>query len=440
MAQSYIPAGTDVICTEMTGGEPAQLGLTREAKVLYGKEKKPLLNICDKKLSCSLECRIKQTFFSGLGGLLIGLAAGALVVTFVIATAGAGAAVVGAAAAIATTATNVAFVTSMALLVGGIASCGAATTYKYLANECDSSLEGEWSLFHRKVYLEKSNALLERSILTCSKGGIVSLVMDHAKAVELAKMISKTNNEIRNKNFWSKTKQGFIGNGANALLAGFEGQAGGAVVGLILGSGFSVYDYLKGGNSSYRDDTVVSQNNYAKLALEKDDDKVSINTKHDILTDDDMKNAGAGTAVGTGYSGAETVMSIITGNKILTKEAMSFNERAFEYMLKGDMAGAAHAMWASDLAYGAQKGMGDIPHEFWKGIWSGKTKAFKWNVSNKWFTLSGIGIGILSSIVSNQIEWGDNEEENLMYEKMMREIIATRKAKVGGINITAISL
>ena len=93
MAQSYIPAGTDVICTEMTGGEPAQLGLTREAKVLYGKEKKPLLNICDKKLSCSLECRIKQTFFSGLGGLLIGLAAGALVVTFVIATAGAGAAV-----------------------------------------------------------------------------------------------------------------------------------------------------------------------------------------------------------------------------------------------------------------------------------------------------------------------------------------------------------
>ena len=40
MAQSYIPAGTDVICTEMTGGVPAQLGLTREAKILYGKEKK----------------------------------------------------------------------------------------------------------------------------------------------------------------------------------------------------------------------------------------------------------------------------------------------------------------------------------------------------------------------------------------------------------------
>ena len=124
------------------------------------------------------------------------------------------------------------------------------------------------------------------------------------------------------------------------------------------------------------------------------------------------------------------------GNKQLGKEAMSFNERALEYMLKGDMAGAGHAMWASDLAYGAQKGMGDIPHEFWKGIWSGKTKAFKWNVSNKWFTLGGIGIGILSSIVSNQIEWGDNEEENDLYESMIREIQKKRKGNIG-INISA---
>ncbi|MBF1389010.1 hypothetical protein [Prevotella denticola] len=39
MAQSYIPAGTDVICTEMTGGVPAQLEPMRDATVLYGKEK-----------------------------------------------------------------------------------------------------------------------------------------------------------------------------------------------------------------------------------------------------------------------------------------------------------------------------------------------------------------------------------------------------------------
>ena len=74
------------------------------------------------------------------------------------------------------------------------------------------------------------------------------------------------------------------------------------------------------------------------------------------------------------------------GNKQFGKETMSFNERALEYMLKGDMAGAGHAMWASDLAYGAQKGMGDIPHEFWKGIWSCKTRC-GWGLKNH-YTIS----------------------------------------------------
>lgn len=185
MEQSYIPAGTDVICTEMMGGMPAQLGLTRTPNVFYGEEKRPLLNICDKKLSCSLQCRIKQTFFAGLGALLVGLAVGALAVALVVMTAGAGAVIVGAALGAA-----------LVLDVAGGVALGASAAYKYLANECDSSLEGQWSLFHSKVKLEGHNALLERSILTCSKGGVVSLVMNHAKAAELAKMISETNDKI----------------------------------------------------------------------------------------------------------------------------------------------------------------------------------------------------------------------------------------------------
>ena len=437
MAQSYIPAGTDVICTEMTGGEPAQLGLTREAKVLYGKEKKPLLNICDKKLSCSLQCRIKQTFFSGLGGLLIGLAAGALVVTFVIATAGAGAAVVGAAAAIATTATNVAFVTSMALLVGGIASCGAATTYKYLANECDSSLEGEWSLFHRKVYLEKSNALLERSILTCSKGGVVSLVMDHAKAVELAKMISKTNNEIRNKNFWSKTKQGFIGNGANALLAGFEGQASGSVAAVIIGSGLSIYSYCTNDVDKYRDSNVQKQNNYAKIALETDDDQASISTNHDVFTKSDgvaVTSVGAGGVVA---SGVETVLNVIIGNKELSREAMKQTDKALEQVLKGNQQAANEARKEAGKILGKQKG---VNLNSFKQIFTGRTRVFKYNVHNGAFIGAGLAIGVLSAMWNNHIEGEDNEEENLLYEEMIGKIITNRKAKIGGLSVIANSL
>lgn len=424
MAQSYIPAGTDVICTEMMGGKPAQLGLTRQAKVLHSKDK-TLLNICDKKLSCSLQCRIKQTFFAGLGALLVGLAVGALAVALVVMTAGAGAVVVGAALGAA-----------LVLDVAGGVALGASAAYKYLANECDSSLEGQWSLFHSKVKLEGHNALLERSILTCSKGGVVSLVMNHAKAAELAKMISETNDKIADINSWSKFKQGFIGNVSNALLAGFEGQAGGAVVGVVLGSGLSVYDYMTGGNKSYRDDNVVKQNNYAKLALESDNEQASINTDHNIMTGDDWKDAGIGTAAGTGYSGVETTFTITAHNKELGKEAMNFNEKALTYLLNGDMAGANHAWWARDIALDAQKGLKDIPKDFWEGMWTGKTKAFKWNVSNKWFTLGGIGIGILSSIISNRIEGSDNEEENLLYETMIRDIQKKRKGNVG-INIIA---
>ena len=122
MAQSYIPAGTDVICTEMMSGMPAQLGLTRDAKVLYGEERKPLLNICDKKLSCSLQCRIKQTFFAGLTGLLAGLTIGAIALVFVIGTGGAGGLVIAAAVAAAA-----------ALGAGTIGACITATVYKYLA-------------------------------------------------------------------------------------------------------------------------------------------------------------------------------------------------------------------------------------------------------------------------------------------------------------------
>ena len=65
---------------------------------------------------------------------------------------------------------------------------------------------------------------------------------------------------------------------------------------------------------------------------------------------------------------------------------------------------------------------------------------FKWKISNKWLTLSGIGIGILSSILCNYIEWDDNKDENLIYKRMLGEIMKSRKEKLGGISVVANSL
>ena len=77
-------------------------------------------------------------------------------------------------------------------------------------HECDSTKGGTWELFHRKVYIEKANALLERSFLTCQKGGIVSLVMSHEKALELSKKISDSNKKILELNLYSNALQGFL--------------------------------------------------------------------------------------------------------------------------------------------------------------------------------------------------------------------------------------
>ena len=423
MAQSYIPAGTDVICTEMTGGEPAQLGLTREAKVLYGKENKPLLNTCDKKLSCSLQCRIKQSFFSGLGGLLAGLALGALAVTLVVITAGAATPII-----IAAMGATAVLTTSAAV------ATGASATYRYLANECDSSLEGEWSLFHRRVYLEKSNALLERSILTCSKGGVVSLVMDHVKAVELAKMISKTNDEIASKNMWSKFKQGLIGNGANALLGGFEGQAGGAVAAIVIGSGLSVYSYCTSDVDNYRDSNVQKQNDYAKIALETDDDQASISTNHDVFTKSDgvaVTSVGAGGIVA---SGGETVLNVTTRNKELSQEAMKQSEKALEQVLKGNQQAANEAYKEAGKILGKQQG---VNLNSFKAIFTGRTPVFKYNVHNGAFIGAGLAIGVLSAMWNNHIEWEDNKDENHLYENMIDKIWQSRKDNKKGISVVA---
>ena len=426
MAQSYIPAGTDVICTEMTGGVPAQLGLTREAKVLYGKEKKPLLNICDKKLSCSLQCRIKQSFFSGLAGLLVGLAVGALAVALVVMTAGAGTVIVGTALAAA-----------LALDVAGGVALGASAYYRYLANECDDSLNGQWSLFHSKVYLEKSNALLERSILTCSKGGVVSLVMDHVKAVELAKMISKTNDKIASKNMWSKFKQGLIGNGANALLGGFEGQAGGAVAAIVIGSGLSVYSYCTSDVDNYRDSNVQKQNDYAKIALETDDDQASISTNHDVFTKSDgvaVTSVGAGGIVA---SGGETVLNVTTRNKELSQEAMKQSEKALEQVLKGNQQAANEAYKEAGKILGKQQG---VNLNSFKAIFTGRTPVFKYNVHNGAFIGAGLAIGVLSAMWNNHIEGDDNMEENELYKVMIRAIITARKEGKNTVSIVSHSL
>ncbi len=236
---------------------------------------------------------------------------------------------------------------------------------------------------------------------------------------------------------WSKFFQGVIGNGANALLGGFEGQAGGAVAAIVIGSGLSVYSYFTNDVDKYRDSNVQKQNDYAKLALEKDDDQASISTNHDVFTKSDgvaVTSVGAGGIVA---SGGETVLNVIIRNKELSQEAMKQIDKALEQVLKGNQQAANEARKEAGKILGKQQG---VNLNSFKAIFTGKTPVFKYNVHNGAFIGAGLAIGVLSAMWNNHIEGKDNEEENLLYEEMIGKIITNRKAKIGGISVTANSL
>lgn len=398
MAQSYIPAGTDVICTEMLSTLPSQIITEREAKVLYGKESKALLNTCDKNLSCQLQCRIKVSYYEGLSSLLLGLALGAAVVALTVLTFGAGTAVVAAAA-----------ITTGALGGAAIFYGDKADKSRQAPHECDSTKGGTWELFHRKVYIEKANALLERSFLTCQKGGVVSLVMSHEKALELSKKISDSNKKILELNYYSNALQGFIGSVANA----FKASGGWDVAGLIISSGLAVYDYVSGADENYRNKNMQNQHEYARKYLKGEN--AELEADGSILKPEMGRDAGVSGVLTAG----EASVGVIGSNGEVLKTLGRWGGE--EFFHGNSVSRAFWRVFAGRTAKNVGKGM---VSESIKGL---KDKT----------NLQKLGVGVVASVISNAIELGMNKEENNLYRDMLQIIRQSRKQSGNGINIQA---
>lgn len=396
MAQSYIPAGTDVICTEMLSTLPSQIVTEREAKVLYGKENKALLNICDKKLTCQLKCRIKVSYYEGLGSLLLGLTLGAAAVAFSVITFGAGTAVVAAAV-----------ITTGALGGAAIFYSNKADDCRQAPHECDSTKGGTWELFHRKVYIEKANALLERSFLTCQKGGIVSLVMSHEKALELSKKISDSNKKILELNLYSNALQGFIGSGANA----FKASGGWDVAGLIISSGLAVYDYVSGADENYRNQNMKNQQEYANKVLKGE--KADLEADGSILKPEMGRDAGVSGVLTAG----EASVGVIGSNGEVLK---TLGRWGAEEVSQGN--NVSRAFWRV-LAGRTAKNVGkQMVSESIKGL---KDKT----------NLQKLGVGVVASMISNLIELSFNSDANNIYIDMIDEIKDVRIKNKGQLNV-----
>ena len=246
---------------------------------------------------------------------------------------------------------------------------------------------------------------MERSIPTCSKGGIVSLVMNHAKAAELAKMISETNDNISAINMSSKFLQGAIGAGANA----FKAEGAGDVIGLVISSGFAIYDNVKDVNESYSDKNMQYQQKYAYDSITKKQAK--LDTDGGLWTKESTRDTGIGILLTT----SDAAIPVIGSNR----EALKTIGR-----------------WGTEEVVNGNT----VTHAFWRFFTVKTAKDMGKAISKDLFTKQNaqkFGIGILATLVSNGIEWGSNQYENNLYKEIINKINDARGENKEKINIKA---
>lgn len=262
-------------------------------------------------------------------------------------------------------------------------------------------------MYHSKVYIEKANALLERSFLTCQKGGVVSLVMSHEKALELSKKISDSNKKILELNYYSNASQGFIGSVANA----FKASGAGDVAGLIIGSGLAVYDYVSGADENYRNKNMQNQHEYARKILKGE--QAELEADGSILKPEMGRDAGVSGVLTAG----EASVGVIGSNGEVLK---TLGRWGAEEVSQGN--NVSRAFWRFFAGRTAKNVGKQMVSESIKDIID-KTN------------LQKLGVGVVASMISNLIELSFNSDANNIYIDMIDEIKDVRIKNKGQLNV-----
>ncbi|MCV9930474.1 DUF4280 domain-containing protein [Flavobacterium sp. LS1R49] len=374
MANSYIPEGTSVICTLMQKG-PNMIGISdRTSYVIHTNKKAPLLNMNDKKISDSFNCKNTSKFWGGLQALCVGIAIGALVVGALAATV-----LTGGAAAV--------LFVAVAATLGVSIGAGLTGLYK-LAHDCDATKDSQWTLEHPTVRIEGARALLNQSTLNCLKGGKISIIIDPALAIIAAEQIINNNKNEVNAHMASQLVMGIITGATAATPAS-----------LVIASPLAIYFYSSGQMD--------------------EEERRAKNQENDSLG----KQAADATVVQGQVSGAGTVGGFIDGvdqvtkiNQALNKEMMEYGSEAAAREAAGDLAGAANASLAKDIASRSYQ----TP---WKGM------------------LKGFGIGIAAGVVNFGLDQWSNNYEDKMHkssDKISTDVDEFDNLNTIGINAQAI--
>ena len=213
--------------------------------------------------------------WGGLLTFLAGVAVGALIVATIVATGGVGAVLLSAVAV-------EGWMVGAAIAVGTTAAIYAGYKgVKGVAHDCDNTLGSSWNLFHTDVLIEKKNALLNKSYMPCTTGGIINIIVNPEQAKEAALRIS----EMNTAEIYVQLKSKFIQGAISGLTGGANPFALALSVGFYTGAlNFGGFDFSETDKSNQKSDSIGN-----------------------------LKNTGTTTGVGTGESVVES--SITTGVK-----------------------------------------------------------------------------------------------------------------------------
>lgn len=412
MSKSYIPAGTCVVCTSMTVSSPLKLVHIHNGTTFYKSESKALLNVYDRKISETFVCKNAQKFWGGLGSMLLGIAAGIIIGAAIVATAGAAAVVIVAVAA-----------------TVAVAGVGASVAGEVIArNDCDVIQSTDWKLFHAKVTIDGKNALLQSSILSCSKGGVVSIVADPVKAQQYAEAYASNNNAEVATHVLSQFVEGFI-SGVTFL---------GSPIAAVAGTGLGAYFYSKNESEGL--------DNQYKMLQGVQVPPPTFGSDLENQLKQEAVNQPVGAGIGAGETGAKIIKEqMIPTNQALNtqvsqlgSQAAALETEAAELAARGltneaaeTAARAANVRLAQDIASRSYRMPWAVSG--WRGL----------NLKPDLKTFGvGLGVGIAGAVVNFGIEQWVNGMENDNFNEVLakhRNLIRQNNSSKQGVNIIAVN-
>lgn len=247
--------------------------------------------------------------WGGLLTFLAGVAVGALIVAAAVATGG---------IALLSVVAIEGWMVGAAIAVGTLAAGYAGYRgIKGVAHDCDNTLESSWNKFHNDVFIEKKNALLNRSYMFCTTGGRIDIIVNPEQAKKAALYITAMNAAEIYVQLDSKFIQGAIG----GLTGGANPFALALSVGFYTGAlNFGGFDFSE---------TDKSNQTYDPMG--------------------NLKNTGMTTGAGTGESVVESsITTRVKANKAGVGEAARIDAQV------ASKTGEAHMKGLESFAYGAQ--------------------------------------------------------------------------------------